>query len=367
MSPTPDMRRFAESTHIRHDAAAQSGAELDSGALYRLSEWFARHVPGAEGALTAELIAGGKSNLTYRVSDQAGNAWAVRRPPRGPKAPTAHNVHREHRIIAALYADSIFPVAAPGGICSDENVLGAPFMVTEFVDGIVLRTRRIAAELPQPVRSTTADTLIDALAQLHKLAPTDLGLQDLAPPTGYLQRQLARWRTQYDRSRQRGIDDIESMHVWLAENLPPSARPCLVHGDYRLDNAIFDQDGRLAAVLDWEIATIGDPLADLALMVVYWAGPGAEAVGPTALPGFPDRTAVIARYTAATGADITYLRWYLAFSYWKLACAAEGIFARYAAGGGGGDQSVKLDQIADVAPTLAARARQQAESEGTVT
>jgi len=331
-------------------------AGLDGAALDRLSDWFAREVPGVGGSLTAELITGGKSNLTYRVTDSAGESWAVRRPPLGPKAPTAHNVLREHTIIAALHANSTFPVPAAAGTCADESIIGAPFMVTSFVEGQVMRTRRITGGVPVAIRSAAADDLVDVLAQLHDLDPGKLGLQDLAPPTGYLERQLVRWRTQYDRSRQRDIVDVETMHQWLADHLPPTSPPCLVHGDYRLDNAMFDQHGRVVAVLDWEIATIGDPLADLALLVVYWAGPGPEAIGPTSLPGFPDRAAVIARYAAAAGRDVSDLRWYLAFSYWKLACAAEGIHARYAAGGGGGDRSVRLDQFAELAPTLATRA-----------
>jgi aminoglycoside phosphotransferase (APT) family kinase protein len=347
-------RKLAGGSHESHANTADP-ATLDADTLNRLGQWFTTKVPGAEVPLTADLITGGKSNLTYRVSDAAGASWAVRRPPLGPKAPTAHNVLREHLVIAALHAHSDFPVPAPAGTCDDETILGAPFMVTAFVDGTVLRSKRTAVGLPEPIRQAAANDLIDVLAKLHQLSPIQLGLQDLAPSTGYLERQLDRWRTQYDRSRQRQIVDLESMHAWLGEHLPPPVPPCLVHGDYRLDNAIFDERGRIAAVLDWEIATLGDPLADLALMIVYWAGPGPEAVGPTSLPGFPDRDAVIARYTSATGVDLTHLSWYLAFSYWKLACAAEGIYARYAAGGGGGDRTVNLDQIAELAPTLAAR------------
>lgn len=339
----------------RSDVKPANPATLGTDALDRLGDWFASEIPGFRGPLTADLITGGKSNLTYRVSDAAGTTWALRRPPVGPKAPTAHNVLREYLIIAALHSHSDFPVPAPAGTCDDEAVLGAPFMVTSFVDGLVLRSKRIAAALSESVRQSAANDLIDVLAKLHRFTPTQIGLQDLAPSTGYLERQLDRWRTQYDRSRQREIADLESMHTWLGDHLPPTAQPCLVHGDYRLDNAIFDEHGRVAAVLDWEIATLGDPLADLALMIVYWAGPGPEAVGPTSLSGFPDREAVIARYMSQTGLDCTDLRWYLAFSYWKLACAAEGIYARYAAGGGGGDRSVNLDQIAQLAPTLVAR------------
>jgi aminoglycoside phosphotransferase (APT) family kinase protein len=350
---TSDTRTPANGGHTP-EAKQPDPATLDAETLHRLSQWFATEVPGSQPPLTADLVTGGKSNLTYRVSDAAGTSWAVRRPPAGPKAPTAHNVLREHLVIAALHDHSDFPVPKPAGTCDDETVLGAPFMVTAFVDGMVLRTKRIAATISETTRQTAANSLIDVLARLHQLAPDQIGLQDLAPSTGYLERQLDRWRTQYDRSRQRQIADLESMHTWLGEHLPPPVPPCLVHGDYRLDNAIFDEHGRVAAVLDWEIATLGDPLADLALMVVYWAGPGLEAVGPTSLPGFPDRDAVIARYTSTTGIDLTHLRWYLAFSYWKLACAAEGIYARYAAGGGGGDRSVNLAQIAELAPTLVA-------------
>jgi aminoglycoside phosphotransferase (APT) family kinase protein len=330
---------------------------LDEAALGRLGAWFAREVPCARGPLSAELIPGGKSNLTYRVRDSEGRQWALRRPPSGPTAPTAHDVIREHRIIAALHAHSSFPVPTPIGTCEDETVIGARFMVTGYVDGIVLRNRTITRQVPENVRAVAAQDLVDVLAHLHELHPKKLELDGLAPPGDYLERQLSRWRKQYEWSRGRDVPDIETMHGWLSDHLPPPVPPRVVHGDYRLDNAVFDAYGRVVAVLDWEVATLGDPLADLALLVVYWAGEGPEAVGPTALPGFPDRAAVIERYATVSGRDPGDLRWYLAFSYWKLACLAETVHARYAAGGGGGDRSVRPADVAKLAPTFAARAR----------
>jgi aminoglycoside phosphotransferase (APT) family kinase protein len=241
--------------------------------------------------------------------------------------------------------------------CDDPDVIGAPFFVMEFVEGRVLRNPRAGAEVPETVRAAAAEHLVDTLVALHAAEPADLGLGDLAPADGYIARQLARWQRQFERSRTRDVPDVDAVGRWLADHVPPQTETRLVHGDFRLDNAIVDGEGRILAVLDWEIATLGDPLADLAILLVYWGGDGEEAIGATGLPGFPDRAAVTERYAAGSERDLSALAYHRVFAYWKLACVAEGVYARYAAGGGGGDSRVDLEGQAAVTLRMAARAR----------
>lgn len=329
---------------------------LDPVALARWCEGPGREA-GLVPPLAATLVAGGKSNLTYRIDDAAGRSYALRRPPLGKLLPKAHDVVREHRLISALHGRSAVPVPPPVAACADPEPLGAPFFLMEFVDGRVLRSRRRAAEVPESVRAAAADHLVDTLVALHAADPSALRLADLAPHDGYIARQLTRWQGQFDRSRSREVPDVDDVGRWLAERIPPQTETRLVHGDFRLDNAIVDEEGRILAVLDWEIATLGDPLADLAILLVYWGGEGEPAIGATDLPGFPDRAAVAARYAERSGRDLSALAYHRVFAYWKLACVAEGVYARYAAGGGGGDASFDLDAQAAVTVRMAARAR----------
>jgi aminoglycoside phosphotransferase (APT) family kinase protein len=330
-------------------------ADLEPAALDRLWTWLDPRV-GPAAPLQAGLIAGGLSNLTYRVIDAAGRSWALRRPPHGPLLPSAHDVVREHRIIAALHAATDVPVPAPVGACEDCTVLGAPFMVMEFVDGLIVRGRRSASAVDETTRGRVADNLIDALVRLHAVDVDGAGLGDLAARSGYLERQLRRWLDQFVRSASREVPGVERVHDWLAADVPAAGDVRLVHGDFRLDNAVIRPDGSIAALLDWEIATLGDPMADLGLLVAYWAGDGDEHVGATSLPGFPDRATVVQRYAARSGRDVSQFGWYLAFSYWKLACVAEGVYARYRRGGGGGDQRDRLAELSPVSAAMAARA-----------
>jgi aminoglycoside phosphotransferase (APT) family kinase protein len=318
--------------------------------LAALSAWL-------EPPLTAALVAGGKSNLTYRIDDGAGRSFALRRPPLGKLLPKAHDVLREHRLISALYGRSAVPVPRPVAACSDTDVIGAPFFLMDFVEGRVLRNPRAGAEVSEAVRAAAADHLIDTLVALHTVEPAEVGLEDLAPSGGYIVRQVNRWQQQFDRSRTRDVPDVDAVGRWLADNVPPQKETRLVHGDFRLDNAIIDGEGRILAVLDWEIATLGDPLADLAILLVYWGGDGEEAIGATGLPGFPDRAAVTERYAVASGRDLSELDYHRVFAYWKLACVAEGVYARYSAGGGGGDSRVDLAGLSAVTLGMAARAR----------
>jgi aminoglycoside phosphotransferase (APT) family kinase protein len=308
----------------------------------RLRGFFTRSLPGrAAGPLAADLITGGKSNLTYRVTDGR-TSWAVRRPPLGHVLATAHDMTREYRVMSALSAAG-FPVPRPEALCEDPEVIGAPFYVMQFVDGHVYRTADDTAGLgPQRARQIT-DNLIGTLAALHSLDPATIGLGDFGRPQGYLGRQVARWRKQLDASGERNLPGFTELSDRLAATVPAADRAALVHGDFRLDNTILAGDDSIAAVVDWEMSTLGDPVADLALMIVYWdqtpdAPPGAvaSAVGPA--QGFPDGRALAEAYTAATGTGLDDLPWCIALGCFKLAVIAEGIHYRHTQGktlGGG--------------------------------
>ncbi|HET7658960.1 MAG TPA: phosphotransferase family protein [Oryzihumus sp.] len=284
--------------------------------------------------LRAELIAGGKSNLTYRVTDGS-RAWVVRRPPLGHVLATAHDMTREYRVMSAL-RDTAVPVPHMVALCEDTDVIGAPFYVMELVEGDVLRTDADLAGRSREDRAELAHQLIDTLAALHALDPESLGLKDFGHPEGFLERQVRRWGQQLQRSRSRDIPGIEELAADLAAGVPASQRATIVHGDYRLDNAIVGPDQRIRAVLDWEMATLGDPLCDLGLLPVYAlptrgvAGVVSDGMGPH--NGFPPMEQLIERYAARTGLDVTPLPWYTALGYFKLAVICEGIHYRYAHG-----------------------------------
>ena len=286
---------------------------------------------------TVTLIAGGKSNLTYRV-DSAAGSLVLRRPPLGHVLPTAHDMVREHRVMAAL-ADTPVPVPRMLHLCTDESVLGAPFYAMERVDGHVCREALPAGYADAPdLRHTVGEGLVRVLADLHVVDPARVGLADFGRPEGYLARQVRRWGMQWDATRLPGHEALDELAGRLAADVPVSARAGVVHGDYRLDNTLLHptEPGRVAAVLDWEMSTLGDPLADLGMLLVYWAQAddgdvrGAAAVVPaaTSLPGFPSRAEVAELYAGATGADLAPLPWYVAFSFFKLAVVCAGIVAR---------------------------------------
>lgn len=306
-----------------------------------LDQWLHANV-GLVPELHYELIAGGRSNLTYRVTDTTGRSVALRRPPTGHVLPTAHDMAREHRIVSAL-AGSPVPVAPVLGFCDDPAVTGAPFYVMGFVDGAIVRTSESAAPLSLEQRGAASQSIIDVLADLHALDPASVGLDTLGRPDGYIERQLKRWRGQYESMKTVEIPTIDVVAERLHATVPPQMRSAIVHGDYRLDNVVLHDSGELRAVLDWEICTLGDPLADLGLLMVYWPD-SADEVGPlaidppTALPGFWSRAELAQRYAQRTGADLTRLPYYTGFGYWKLACILQGVAYRYAHGAGvGGD------------------------------
>jgi aminoglycoside phosphotransferase (APT) family kinase protein len=307
--------------------------------------WLEEHV-GMVAPLDFDLVAGGRSNLTFKVTDSAGRAVVLRRPPTSHVLPTAHDMAREHRIITAL-APTPVPVAATLGLCLDAEVTGAPFYVMEFVSGYVVRDAATAAAvLDEHGRRRASESLADVLAQLHAVDVDAVGLGDLGRREGYLSRQLQRWHGQYDQSQIEGADRlllVDRLYERLMGAIPAQQGVAVVHGDYRLDNTMLAGDGSVAAVLDWEICTLGDPLADLGLLMVYWAEAGdvTTALGqaPTTVAGFASRAEMKARYADQTGRDVANLGFYTAFGYWKLACILQGVMARYLAGAGGGDRS----------------------------
>jgi len=328
--------------------------------LEHVTRWFADHVPGATPPLRFTLIAGGRSNLTFRVEDADGHVFALRRPPLGHVLPTAHDMGREHRLIAALGPSGV-PVPDALGLCTDETVNGSPFHVMEFVEGHVLRVEADALAMGVEVRAEIGDHLAETLATLHSVDPDEIGLGDLARHDGYVLRQLRRWTRQYQDTQVEGFDHravVERVGIELAERVPEPQRVSVVHGDYRLDNVVIDDTGRVKAILDWEICTLGDPMADVGLMQCFWTRPGdipALLVAPTVVPGFCAREQLLDRYASTSGLDVSAIDYYMAFGYWKLACILQGVYARYAGGAGAGDSSSveeypdQIGRLADLA------------------
>jgi aminoglycoside phosphotransferase (APT) family kinase protein len=311
-------------------SAVPPGIDVD-----RVSVWLSD--AGLVGPFSFDMIAGGKSNLTYRVVAANGAAFVLRRPPLGHVLATAHDVAREHRIISALSGSSV-PVAPTVGVCTDDSVNGAPFYVMRFVDGVVLDSPAVGATIDVAARERASHDLIDTLVSLHSIDPDSIGLGDLAKRDGFLDRQLRRWKTQWDQAKTRELPLMDDVHRRLVAAQPAQRAAGIVHGDYRLGNCLVDPGtGALRAVLDWELCTLGDVLADVGYLLVYWSdpGPGAQRVAdndPSGQEGYPSRDDMVQRYAASTGRDVAEIRYYEAFSCWRLASIAEGVLARYLAG-----------------------------------
>ena len=307
--------------------------ELPGLDLARLRERLEAEQPGlTRGPLSGQLVQGGRSNLTYVVTDGTDN-WVVRRPPLGHVLATAHDMSREHRVMSALAGTSV-PVPRTYLLCQDEDVIGAPFYVMEHVPGTVYRSPEQTGALSQEQKADVSGRMMDVLAQLHTTSPEQVGLDDFGRPEGFLERQVRRWSKQLDASRSREVEGVDELRERLAATVPASRRSGIVHGDYRLDNVLVGDDLQIRAVLDWEMATLGDPFTDLGLLVVYWEGftgieenPITKGTGPEY--GFPTAAELLQRYSDTSGIDLSGLDWYIAFGFFKSAVILEGIHYRF--------------------------------------
>jgi aminoglycoside phosphotransferase (APT) family kinase protein len=301
----------------------------------RVGAWLTANVDGARGPFEYDRIVGGRSNLTYRVTDAAGTSWALRRPPMGKALGSAHDMGREHRVVSALGPTPV-PVASIAGYCTDETVNEAPFYVMDFLEGPILRIRGDAEAFDETGRRAIGERVVDTLVEIHAQVPDEIGLGDLGKKEDYVARQLHRWQKQWQGSKTREIPLVERVHDRLSELIPDQGPATLVHGDYRLDNMILTDAGGVAAVVDWELCTLGDPLADVGLLLVYWGEEG-DTLLPlfepaTMAPGFPSREDVKVRYAERSGRDLSMIDFFVALGYWKLAIILEGVYARYAKG-----------------------------------
>lgn len=296
-----------------------------------VSEWITDHMPGAAAPYDFSLISGGRSNLSYRVDDADGHSWVLRRPPTGELLQTAHDMSREWDFISAL-ADTDVPVPVTVGFCQDPEVTGAPFYLTEWCPGTVLGNAAIGETLSAGVRETVAVSTATVLGRLHCVDPAEVGLADYARPGNYLARQLSRWRRQIHASTLPDLRLADEVHDLLLARVPDYPQTRIVHGDYRPGNAMYADSGEVLAVLDWELATLGDPLADLGWLLGSWTQPGEAAPPvtdtPTRAGGFPSRTVVLEAYLAAAGRDMPDLDFYLAFAQWRGACIHAGVYTR---------------------------------------
>jgi aminoglycoside phosphotransferase (APT) family kinase protein len=306
----------------------------------RLESWLTDTVTDSPATVTdIRLIAGGRSNLTYRLTLNTGTQLVLRRPPLGHVLPTAHDMAREFRVISALAGTNV-PVAGAVAYCGGTEVIGAPFYLMDYVPGRVLRTSADTAALTANQNQDLSEGLADMLAAIHGVDTTRVGLADLGKGAGYLRRQLDRWQRQWQLSKTRDVPGYDELVAKLTERLPGEGEVTLVHGDFRIDNVLVDVDNsKILAVVDWEMATLGDPLADLGLTLIYWTDPGEESylnpagdglnTDATTSPGFRTRAEFAAGYASRTGRDISQIGYYMAFAYFKLAVVLEGINARY--------------------------------------
>ena len=320
---------MAETTSAADPTEVPTG--IDAPAVTR---WFAQHVPTATAPLAFSRVAGGHSCLTFIVTDADGVRFVLRRPPLGVHLATAHDVAREFRLMGAL-AGSRVPVPTMLGLCEDVSVNEAPFYVMSHVDGVVLHdASMVEAALPSAeLRRRASEQLVDALAALHAVDPVAVGLGDMIRPGSYLDRQLKRWSTQWEASKTRELPGMDQLHDWLVANRPKESAQGIVHGDFRFGNMLIGTDGTLNAVLDWELCTFGDPLADVSYLVRSWASPddppSPNLDPPTRAGGFFTREEVVARYAEVSGRDVSDLGYWMAFNAWRSAAIGEGVYRRY--------------------------------------
>jgi aminoglycoside phosphotransferase (APT) family kinase protein len=329
----------------------------------RVSAWLAEHVPDIAAPLTFTRIGEGQSNLTFLVGDGGGTQIVLRRPPLGEILASAHDVVREHRILTALHPAG-FPVPRTLAVCEDATVTGAPFYAMEHVDGLVLSRVATGERLAPAVRAHLGDEIGSTLAHLHRLDLDAVGLGDFRRPESLISRQLRRWRRQWEASKTRELPDIEEVAAWLEARMPEEREVVLLHGDYHLNNFVVGEDGSMRAVLDWELCSAGDPLADVGQMIAYWNemrstdGFFRQPVG--ALDGFPDGEALKDAYARAAGRDVEGLDYWVAFAYWKIAIIIEGVYRRWLNDPQNGSDAGTLAPAVD---RLAALAREAATSD----
>jgi aminoglycoside phosphotransferase (APT) family kinase protein len=325
----------------------------------RVSAWLEDNIHGAVVPFRFELIAGGRSNLTFRVTDAAGATFVLRRPPLGHVLATAHDMAREYKIIAAVGKTDV-PVPPALGVCTDSEVNGAPFYVMGFVSGVVLDSVDKAVQLPVELRGLATENLLEVLARLHDVDIDAVGLGDLAKREGYIERQVKRWSSQWENSKTRELPAIDEVARRLRERIPVQVGVSIAHGDYRFGNCLTDvTTGDITAVLDWELCTLGDPLADVGYIGVYWFDgneANIRANDPTSAPGFPSYEDVLELYAKRTGRDLSGIGYYVAFSCWRLAVINEGVYARYLHGAMGDQEGVDITVMKAGAELLADRA-----------
>nr|WP_257101707.1 phosphotransferase family protein [Streptomyces sp. alain-838] len=298
-----------------------------------VGRWLAGRLPDFRAPFRYTRVTGGHSNLTYLVTDRDGGRCVLRRPPVGRLLATAHNVIREHDVMLRVAGTGV-PVPRMLGACEDERVTGAPFYVMAYVEGAVVDTAADAdALLPSPAaRARAAESLVDALASLHRIDVDARGLGGLARRGGYLGRQLKRWSEQWEAARLDGLEEMSELYAWLVAHQPSETVSCLVHGDFRLGNTLVGPDGTVRALLDWELCTLGEALLDLAYFLRAWSEPDlrpgfARPVG--SLPGFPGADELVARYAERSGRSVEELPYWRAFTAWRSAAILAGVYRRY--------------------------------------
>ncbi|MBG01547.1 MAG: phosphotransferase family protein [Acidimicrobiaceae bacterium] len=288
-----------------------------------------------EGELEFDLVTHGRSNLTYVVTDQNQNKWVLRRPPTGHVLASAHDMGREHRIISALQGSKV-PVPSIIGMCDDSSVTGAPFFVMSFVQGHIIKDLEDSKAFSQHERRKQSESLVDVLVDLHAVDPDSIGLGDLGKKEDYVGRQLRRWKRQVDEGSDREIPLFNDLHSKLEKGKPKQIGSGITHGDYRLDNCMIGHDNKIAAVLDWELCTLGDVLADLGGMLMWWGKSGNDNSvmnePPTLADGYLTIDEVVDRYAELSGRDLSNLPYYIAFQFWRLAAIIEGVRVRFTAG-----------------------------------
>lgn len=306
----------------------------------RVGAWLDENVESLKGPYTYSQIAGGRSNITYAAVDSRGTKFVLRRPPMGHLLASAHDMSREHRIISAVGKSNV-PVPRTLGLCEDVTVNEAPFYVMSFIEGVVLDSQAKGELLAPDLRRPASEHLIDVLVDLHAVDVDAVGLGDLAKRGQYVERQLKRWSGQWEQSKTRELPVIDELTRLLGENIPEQIGSTIAHGDYRFGNCLVDPTaGKVVGVLDWELCTLGDPLADLGYIGVYWSDPGQankRENDPSGLEGFPRYRDLVERYASRSGRDLSDIGYYVAFSNWRLAIISEGVYRRYRDGNMGTD------------------------------